>query len=131
MTGLDLDPAMIDRARANAGVATEDGDERAPTFLVGDVADLPFEDGSFDVVVSTFSMHHWSDRRPACARSARVLRPGGQALIWDLKPGVLPFHPEVDTASSPAGSPLGPATVTPWRWPGPLTLAHPAAFTKA
>jgi SAM-dependent methyltransferase len=41
VTGLDLDPAMIERARANAD-RSEDGDERWPSFLVGDVAALPF-----------------------------------------------------------------------------------------
>ena len=75
-------------------------------------------------------MHHWSDREAGLGEIARVLRPGGQALIWDLKPGVLPFHPQVDTASMLSGSPLGPATVTPWHWPGPLTLALRAAFTR-
>src|SRR5215218_4427333 len=44
VTGLDLDPAMIARARANADQAG-DGDERRPSFLVGDVASLPFPDG--------------------------------------------------------------------------------------
>jgi ubiquinone/menaquinone biosynthesis C-methylase UbiE len=129
VTGLDLDPAMIDRARANAD-ASADGEEPTPTFVVGDVAALPFEDASFDVVVSTFSMHHWSDQDAGLREIARVLQPGGQALIWDLRPGVLPFHPEVDTASMLAGSPLGRATITSWHWPGPLTLAHRAAFTR-
>jgi SAM-dependent methyltransferase len=60
LTGLDLDSAMIDRARANTRAA--DGhDRRAPLFLVGDVASLSFRDGSFDLVVSTLSMHHWAD----------------------------------------------------------------------
>lgn len=47
VTGLDLDPAMIERARANAERPGE-GDERRPLFLVGDVASLAFPDGSFD-----------------------------------------------------------------------------------
>lgn len=129
VTGLDLDPAMVERARANADVSVF-FDQPAPTFVVGDVAALPFEDGSFDVVISTFSMHHWSDQAAGLREVARVLRPGGQALIWDLRPGVLPFHPQVDTASMLSGSPLGPATVTPWHWPGPVTLADRAAFTR-
>ena len=130
VTGLDLDPAMIERARANADAAAPGGRGPAPTFVVGDVAALPFADGSFDLVVSTFSVHHWSDRQAGLGEIARVLRPGGQALIWDLKPGVLPFHPQVDTASMLSGTPLGTATVTPWRWPGPLTLALRAEFVR-
>ncbi len=75
VTGLDLDPAMIDRARANAGMPS-DGTEPAPTFVVGDVAALPFADGSFDVVASTFSMHHWSDRDAGLQRDRPRPAPG-------------------------------------------------------
>ena len=130
VTGLDLDPAMVDRARANVGASFPGGAQLQPTFVVGDVAALPFDDASFDLVASTFSMHHWSDREAGLHEIARVLRPGGRALIWDLRPGVLPFHPQVDTASMLSDTPLGPATVTPWPWPGSLTLAHRAAFSR-
>src|SRR5918992_4840640 len=75
VTGLDLDPAMIERARANAD-RKEDGDEHGPSFLVGDVAALPFPDESFDLVVSTMSMHHWADPTAGMAEIDRVLRPG-------------------------------------------------------
>ncbi len=99
--------------------------------MVGDVAALPFPDGSFDLVVSTFSMHHWSDPAAGLGEIARVLRPAGRALIWDLRPGILPFHPEVfDALPAMSDSPLGPATITPWHWPGPLTLALRAEFTR-
>jgi hypothetical protein len=47
VTGLDLDPAMIERARANAERAWR-GAERSPGFVLGDVASLPFADDSFD-----------------------------------------------------------------------------------
>ena len=46
VTGLDLDPAMIERARANATQIVVA--ERPPAFVVGGVAALPFPDGSFD-----------------------------------------------------------------------------------
>lgn len=128
--GLDLDPTMIDRARANSDRSL-DGHIPVPAFVVGDVAALPFPDVSFDLVVSTFSMHHWSDRDAGLREIERVLRPGGQALIWDLKPGGLPFHTHVDTSSMLSGSPLGAPVVTPWHWPGPLSLANRAAFTRA
>jgi ubiquinone/menaquinone biosynthesis C-methylase UbiE len=58
VTGLDLDPVMIARARANTDRAGNRGGPR-PSFLVGDVAALAFPDQSFDLVISTLSMHHW------------------------------------------------------------------------
>jgi ubiquinone/menaquinone biosynthesis C-methylase UbiE len=144
VTGLDLDPAMIDRARANAEresapsrdvaeAGTEAAGRLRPTFLVGDVAALPFDDASFDLVVSTFSMHHWDDRHAGLADIARVVRPGGRILIWDLRPGALPFHGKghgpADHDHEP-DSPLAHATITPWRWPFRLTLADRIEFIR-
>jgi SAM-dependent methyltransferase len=123
VTGLDLDPAMIARARANAdrGVAVE----RQPTFVVGGVAALPFPDSSFDLVVSTLSMHHWADPTAGQAEIARVLRPGGRALVWDIRPGIVPLHGHrPDPLDSIAGSPLHLASAMPWRWPWRLAFTQ-------
>jgi len=121
VTGLDLDPAMIERARANAE-RPGDGDERRPSFVVGDVASLAFPDGSFDLVVSTLSMHHWADPAAGLAELGRVLRPGGRALVWDLRPGIVPFHRHVpDPIENAQDSSLQVARATPWRWPWRFT----------
>lgn len=77
--GVDLAPSMVELARQKA---TDDG---RLGFEGGDVADLPFESGSFDLVVSTLSLHHWPDPGAGFAEIARVLRPGGVALIYDLR----------------------------------------------
>jgi SAM-dependent methyltransferase len=77
---------MIARARANTDRARNRGGRR-PSFLVGDVAALAFPDRSFDLVVSTLSMHHWADPTAGLAEIGRVLRPGARALIWDFRPG--------------------------------------------
>jgi SAM-dependent methyltransferase len=69
VTGLDLDSAMISRARANAD-RPGDGHQPRPSFLVGDVAALAFPDQSFDLLVSTLSMHPGPTQRPAWPRSA-------------------------------------------------------------
>jgi SAM-dependent methyltransferase len=124
VTGVDLDPAMIERARANAERPGK-GDERRPSFLVGDVASLAFPDGSFDLVVSTLSMHHWAYPRAGLAEIGRVLRPGGRALLWDLRPGLVPFHRHLpDPVEHAHGSPLRVVSATPWRWPWKFNLTQ-------
>jgi SAM-dependent methyltransferase len=76
--GVDGDPAILERARAKAG--------REVTFDEGLSTDLPYEDESFDVVLSTLFFHHLTDQ--AKLRSAeevrRVLRPGGRLVIGDV-----------------------------------------------
>jgi SAM-dependent methyltransferase len=136
VTGLDLDPAMIARARANAN-RLENGDGRRPEFLVGDVAALAFPDQSFDLVVSTLSMHHWADPEAGLAEIGRVLRPGARALIWDFRPGVRPHpfgprHAHIpDPVDHTHGSPLEVVNVTPWRWPWRFTLTQRIELTRA
>jgi SAM-dependent methyltransferase len=128
-TGLDLDPAMIERARANA---ERGGDERRPSFLVGDVASMPFPDGTFDLVVSTMSMHHWADPTAGLAEMARVLRPGARALVWDFRPGFVPFHGDLpDPAEHTRGTPLRVVGATPWSWPWKLSLTQRIELARA
>jgi SAM-dependent methyltransferase len=116
VTGLDLDPAMIQRARANAHRWGPGG--LRPSFLVGDVASMALPDASFDLVVSTLSMHHWADPGAGLAEIGRVLRPGGRALVWDLRPGVVPFHRHLpDPVDHTQGSSLRVVDVARWRWP--------------
>ena len=62
---------------------TPDREERI-RFLVADVAALPYPSGSFDLVVSTLSLHHWPDPARGLAEIHRVLRPGGVARIYDV-----------------------------------------------
>jgi len=131
VTGLDLDPAMIERARANAN-RVGPGDERRPSFLVGDVASLPFPDGSFDLVVSTMSMHHWADPTAGLAEIGRVLRPGARALVWDFRPGIWPFHAHLhDPVEHTHGSPLRVVSQMPWRWPWRFNLIHRIELVRA
>jgi SAM-dependent methyltransferase len=122
VTGVDLDPDMIERARANVA-ALPNGGGPGPSFAVGDAALLPFADRSFDLVVSTLSLHHWADPAAGLAEIGRVLRPGGRALVWDLRRGLLWFHARVpDPVSAVHGTPLRVASVRPWRWPWRLPL---------
>ena len=115
----DIDPDEIMRAkRRAAGAGT-----RVPTFLVADVAGMPFDDASFDLVVSTFSMHHWDDKVAGLGEIARVLRPGARALVWDLRRGFSLFHlRSPDPLEGIAESALAVRTVSPWRWPFGFTF---------
>jgi SAM-dependent methyltransferase len=124
VTGLDLDPEMLEVARANAE-RTADDELRRPTFVLGDVASLSFPDASFDLVVSTLSMHHWADTRAGLSEIGRVLRPGGRALVWDLRPGLVPLHRKVpDLLEHTRGGPLQMVSATPWRWPWRFALTQ-------
>jgi ubiquinone/menaquinone biosynthesis C-methylase UbiE len=136
VTGVDLDPAMIARARANADRAGN-GDQRRPSFLVGDVAALAFPDGSFDMVVSTLSLHHWADPAAGLAEIGRVLRPGARALVWDFRPGVRPhpFRPRhahlPDPVDHAYGSAVRVVSAAPWRWPWRLTPIQRIELVRA
>jgi SAM-dependent methyltransferase len=54
--------------------------------LVGDAARLPFHDGCFDVVVAALLVSYVDDRRSLFREVARVLSPGGVAVLSDLHP---------------------------------------------
>jgi ubiquinone/menaquinone biosynthesis C-methylase UbiE len=78
VTGIDVTPAMITRARELvAGL-------RNVTLDSGDVQDLPYDDHSFDVVVSRFAFHHFPDPRAVLGEMKRVCRRGGRVLVCDL-----------------------------------------------
>jgi ubiquinone/menaquinone biosynthesis C-methylase UbiE len=80
LTGIDIAPDMIEHAAHNlADLATP------PDLRAADVAALPFEDDRFDLVVSTFSSHHWDDPEAGAAEIARVLRSGGRLRLYDFR----------------------------------------------
>lgn len=84
--GVDLSEEVI--AKAKTRWAKEVAEGRA-AFEAGDLLDLPVEDGRFDVVVAAGVLHHVPSaayRAKAVAELARVVHPGGYALIavWNL-----------------------------------------------
>ncbi|TBL82532.1 class I SAM-dependent methyltransferase [Hafnia alvei] len=54
---------------------------------------LPFENESFDIVISRYSAHHWCDVGQALREVKRVLKPGGRAIFMDV---VSPGHSVLD-----------------------------------
>lgn len=77
-----VDPAadMVDLARERLAPFGDRG-----SALVGDAAHLPVPDGDVDLVVSTLSVHHWDDLAAAGPELDRVLRPGGEIRVYDLR----------------------------------------------
>jgi ubiquinone/menaquinone biosynthesis C-methylase UbiE len=109
VTAVDLAPEYCDVARwLNDAVGLGDRIE----VLAADVTDLPFDDASFDVVVSQHVQMNVADKRRLYAEARRVLAPGGRLALWDVTAGPAgPLHFPVPWATSPEQSHL----VTPGR----------------
>jgi ubiquinone/menaquinone biosynthesis C-methylase UbiE len=71
-TGVDIAPNLIEQAIANAEKAG-----LSPTFDVGDAEAMPYEDGSFDVVMTMFGAMFAPRPDVAAAELKRVCAPGG------------------------------------------------------
>jgi SAM-dependent methyltransferase len=54
---------------------------------IADVTDLPFDDASFDVVISQHVQMNIADKRRLYAEARRVLAPGGRLALWDVTAG--------------------------------------------
>jgi demethylmenaquinone methyltransferase/2-methoxy-6-polyprenyl-1,4-benzoquinol methylase len=92
VVGLDFSPEMLAAARRRG----EDGVE----WLEGDMLNLPFEDGSFDVVTVGFGLRNVNDLPRAIAEAYRVLAPGGRYASLDLaKPRIPVLKPFMDAYS--------------------------------
>ena len=80
ITGLDISQSFVKIASENArkaGVGAH--------FIHGSASDIPLEDGFFDLIVCRAAFKNFSE--PLCALNEmhRVLKPGGRALILDLR----------------------------------------------
>lgn len=76
LTGVDLSPAMVERARARLAGRAE--------VREADAERLPFHDGVFDLVVCNDSFHHYPDPDRAAFQMWRVLRKGGALVLGDV-----------------------------------------------
>jgi ubiquinone/menaquinone biosynthesis C-methylase UbiE len=77
----DYVPALLERARERA-----DAEGLGITFREADAEDLPFSDGSFDVVVSTFGVMFTPDQERAAAELVRVCKHGGKIGLANWTP---------------------------------------------
>ena len=80
VVGVDLNPGMVALARSTCSLPGS----CAVDYREADVADLPFDEGSFDVVTCQLGLQYFPDRPAALAEIRRVLRDGGRfvALVW-------------------------------------------------
>ena len=81
VTGLDLTPELFERGRERAAEAGVEID-----WVQGDAEDLPFEDGRFDVVLSTFGIQFAPRHEAAAQEAARVTRDGGTIGLINWTP---------------------------------------------
>jgi len=81
-TGIDITPAMLERARA---LAAERGLANV-SWRQGDVLPLPYPDGAFSIVTSRFAFHHFLEPGAVLREMARVCAPGGTVVVVDSAP---------------------------------------------
>ena len=103
--GLDFAPGLLEIARERAADAMVEID-----FIEGDAQAMPFEDGSFDRVVSTFGHMFAPDHRRTADEMKRVLKPGGVIAVACWMPeGAIGrmFRVTADLLPPPPGPPPG------------------------
>lgn len=82
VVGLDFAPGMLhvaERRLERTGIPR-------PALVRGDQHDLPFADGSFDLVTNAFGLRNADDYRRSLAEMRRVLAPGGVLAILEITP---------------------------------------------
>jgi SAM-dependent methyltransferase len=112
VTGLDLTPALLEKAKENAQVANV-----SIEFREGDVEALPFPDAAFDVVLSQFG--HIFAPRPllAIGQMLRVLQPGGTIAFSTWPPEL--YHGRMFALISSYRPPPLPGAAPPPQWGNP------------
>ena len=81
VTGIDLTESRVEGARRLTEMT---GLEDLVTVHCANALDLPFGDGSFDVVISQEAFGHIPDKDRLVTQCARVLKPGGRLAFTDI-----------------------------------------------
>lgn len=80
--GLNIDSRQLDRARRGIRARAQN----QLTFVEGDACAMPFENGSFDILIAVESSFHFSSRAGFLAEARRVLKDRGRLVIADFVP---------------------------------------------
>jgi ubiquinone/menaquinone biosynthesis C-methylase UbiE len=80
VTGLDVSRTMVELARGNAAQAGVEVD-----FRQGNASAMPFAEDSFDLLACSAAFKNFSEPHKALEEMHRVLRPGGTAVVLDLR----------------------------------------------
>jgi demethylmenaquinone methyltransferase/2-methoxy-6-polyprenyl-1,4-benzoquinol methylase len=96
-TGIPAEVVATDFVPEMLAVAEKKSAERPPavpvSFSVADAQELPFEDGSFDVVTVAFGVRNFPERERNFAEVLRVLKPGGRYIILEFsRPPFAPWR---------------------------------------
>ena len=89
VTGLDYSPVSVDKAREVNHAAIAAG---RCEIVQGNVLELPFDDGRFDVVTAFETVYFWPELARCFAEIHRVLKPGGVFMITNEATGKTKSH---------------------------------------
>ncbi len=78
---LDLTEEMLEQGKKLA----EKNHIQNISFVTGNAMKLPYDDGSFDLVITRLSLHHFTEPQKLFGEMQRVLKNGGKLVVWDME----------------------------------------------
>jgi ubiquinone/menaquinone biosynthesis C-methylase UbiE len=80
VTGLDITPAMIEKAKE----IQKDKKLENISWKIGDATNLPFDDESFSMVITRYSFHHFTEPEMVLKEMKRVCKKDGKIMVVDV-----------------------------------------------